>query len=155
MQRKVQSIARKEQTYRLVRGGTVQMTLRDEEYKRLVLRAMEAFRNLPNVHSVGIGGRERGGQPTGEIVLKVFVREKTAHDALSPEAIIPVEFEGVPTDVVQAPEPKRSAAPGGAALGGPYAEDEARHRPLRCGIQLSGAAGTGLGTLGIIFRVDE
>ena len=131
------------------------MTLRDEDYKRIVPRAMEAFRHLPNVHSVGIGGRERAGKPTGEIVLKVFVRKKSAREALSLDAVIPSEFEGVPTDVVEAPEPNLSAAPGGKVLGGPYDKDERRYRPLRGGIQVSGAAGAGFGTLGIICRVDE
>lgn len=132
------------------------MTLRDEEYKQLVPRAMEAFRHLPNVHSVGIGGRERNGKPTGEIVLKVFVHKKATRDALAPDAIIPTEFEGVPTDVVEAPEPKlASAAPPGAHFGGPYDKDEGRYRPLRGGIQISGAAGIGDGTLGVICRIDE
>jgi len=30
-------------------------------------------KELPGVTAVGLGGRERAGEPTGEIVLKVFV----------------------------------------------------------------------------------
>jgi len=132
------------------------MTLTEEEYKRVVPRAMAAFRDLPNVHSVGLGGRERAGKPTGEIVLKVFVHRKTAAESLAPDKRIPATFEGVPTDVVEAPEPNHPiAAPAGVALGGPYNEEEGRYRPLRGGIQLGGKAFGGLGTLGFICRVDE
>jgi hypothetical protein len=132
------------------------MTLTDEEYKRVVHRAMAAFRHLPNVHSVGLGGRERAGQPTGEIVLKVFVHRKVHEDALAVAEGIPAIFEGVPTDVVEAPEPKHLlAAPPGVAFGSTYNIDRGCYRPLRGGIQIGGLDGPGLGTLGFICRIDE
>lgn len=121
----------------------------------LVLRAAAAFRHLPGVHSVGIGGREREQHPTGETVLKVFVSQKLARQALRPEQRVPTHFEGVPTDVVEAPSPKNAAVEPGAPLGGPYREDKGRYRPLRGGVQLSGEHCYGQGTLGFLVRVDE
>ena len=131
------------------------MTSRSEaEYRALAQRAMAAFRSLPNVHAVGIGGRERAGKPTGEIVLKVLVDKKT--DELDPSERVPATFEGVPTDVVEAPRPRLALPPvPGATLGGPYTKDEGRYRPLRGGIQVMGSQFSGAGTLGIICRVDE
>ena len=43
----------------------------DAELFAIARRAFEAFGHLPHVHAVGVGGRERNGQPTGEIVLAV------------------------------------------------------------------------------------
>jgi hypothetical protein len=45
----------------------------DEELVTIKERAVEHLMRLPGVHAVGIGGWDRGGRPTGEIVLKVFV----------------------------------------------------------------------------------
>src|SRR5437588_7474487 len=91
-----------------------------KDYTDLVRRAVAAFRGLPGVHTVGIGGRERAGRPTGELVLKVFVSAKRSSSQLSAREIVPATFDGVPTDVVEAPAPKPAAASGGAKLGGPY-----------------------------------
>jgi hypothetical protein len=79
----------------------------DQELFEIARRAAKAFGRLPNVHSVGIGGRERAGKPTGEVVLKVFVRQKLPTDRLDPGALIPESFEGIPTDVIPAGDPKR------------------------------------------------
>jgi hypothetical protein len=127
----------------------------DRDYKDLVQRAVEAFRNLPRVHSVGIGGRERGGQPTGELVLKVFVSAKFPPEKLSAKEMIPSEFGGLSVDVVEAPEPKLATAAPGATLGGTYNSDSSRLRPLRGGTQLAAESGCRVGTLGFICRIDE
>lgn len=116
---------------------------------------MEALRAYPNVHSVGIGGRERAGKPTGELVLKVFVHRKVSLDSLGPGEKIPVSFEGVPIDVVEAPEPKVPATAVAGAVLGSADPDEGRYRPLRGGIQIGSSSWGGLGTLGFMFRVDE
>src|SRR5262249_8481971 len=106
----------------------------DDSDVALVRRACAAFRHLPEVHSVGIGGRTRGGKPTGERVLVVYVTTKRPREELAPDALVPAEFEGVPTDVFQAPGPHLAAAVPGAQLGGPYSQDSGRYRPLRGGV---------------------
>ena len=75
--------------------------MRDEEYFAIKERAAAQLLKLPHVNAVGFGGRRRNGQPTGEIVIKVFVtRKKPAHE-VPPEELIPESFEGVATDVVE------------------------------------------------------
>jgi hypothetical protein len=131
----------------------------DEELLEVKERAAQQLLRLPGVTGVGLGGRERGGQPTGEVVLKVFVREKRNRDELAPGEIVPSEFEGVPTDVVvmgdaeldQAPPP-----PPGKPTVPSRLFDRDRHRPLVGGCQLhvdlSGPR-SGPGTLGC-FLID-
>ena len=131
------------------------MPMDDDGGAALARRASAALRHLPGVHSVGIGGRMRGGQPTGELVLVVYVSIKKPRSQLAPEALVPAEFEGVPTDIVEAPDPQPAAAVPGAQLGGPYPQDSGRYRPLRGGAQLAGEHCHGMGTLGFIARVDE
>lgn len=127
----------------------------DRDHKDLVRRAVDAFRGLPGVHSVGIGGRERGGEPTGELVLKVFVSAKLPREKLSAKEMVPAEFGGLPVDVVEAPEPKLAVTVPGGTLGGPYDSDSSRLRPLRGGTQMTGASSCRVGTLGFICRIDE
>jgi hypothetical protein len=121
----------------------------------LVLRAMTAFGRLPWVHSVGLGGRERAGQATGELVLKVFVSRKRPRSALRSDEMVPPLFEGVPTDIVEAPSPANAAAAPGAPINAHYDEDDGRYRPLRGGVQLTSENCHGHGTLGFLVRADE
>jgi hypothetical protein len=132
-------------------------SLTDEEYAALAGRAYAAFKLLANVHSVGIGGRERAGKPTGEIVLKVFVSRKQARDQLDAKALVPAQFEGVGTDVVEMPESVEGDILGtlyGVVLGGPYLEDNGRYRPLKAGSQIEGGNRAGMGTLGFLATVQ-
>lgn len=128
---------------------------RDDGGAELARRAMDALRGVPGVHSVGIGGRMRAGQPTGERVLKVYVSNKLPASQLAAGALVPPIVEGLPTDVVAAPSPALAVAVPGATLGGPYNQDSGRERPLRGGVQLAGESCYGKGTLGFIARVDE
>ena len=66
-------------------------------------RAATVLLRLPNVTSVGIGGRVRAGQRVSELVLKVYVDVKVPAGQLAPSERIPGEIEGLPTDVVQMP----------------------------------------------------
>jgi hypothetical protein len=126
-----------------------------KDYREVIQRAVAALGKLPEVHSVGLGGRMRNGQPTGELVLKVFVSTKRDPSSLSPSELVPKEFEGIPTDVMEGPEPHPAAAPAGAVLGGPYSVDVGRQRPLRGGMQLAGEHCVGKGTIGFFARIDE
>ena len=47
----------------------------DERLIAVKMRAAAEFRKIPGVTGVGLGGRERDGRPTGELVIKVFVRQ--------------------------------------------------------------------------------
>jgi hypothetical protein len=75
--------------------------MRDDEYIAIKERAAAALKKIPDVTAVGLGGRERAGRPTGEIVIKVFVKRKKPAAEVPPDQLIPASFEGVPTDVVE------------------------------------------------------
>ena len=86
----------------------------DEELIELKERAAAEFLRVPGVTAVGLGGRERDGRPTGEVVLKVFVERKRPAAELTPGQLLPPEFEGLGVDVVELPEPSlggRTAPP--------------------------------------------
>lgn len=63
----------------------------------------EKYRNrllsLPNVVALGIGPKMRGGRPTGEISIKVFVSQKLKRDELGESDCVPAVLDGIPTDV--------------------------------------------------------
>ncbi|OGS62806.1 MAG: hypothetical protein A3K59_01270 [Euryarchaeota archaeon RBG_19FT_COMBO_69_17] len=58
----------------------------------------------PNVVGVGIGRKETRGQPTEELALKFYVRQKLHPLLVQDGQVIPSEVEGVPTDVIEAGE---------------------------------------------------
>jgi hypothetical protein len=129
--------------------------MEDTDRRALTKRAAERLLRIPGVHSVGIGGREKGGRPTGELVLKVFVERKRPLAEIQASEVIPPEFEGLRTDVVQTGRFR-------ASVGGrrPFRDaerlqrgDQFRYRPIRGGTQLQ-ADGTSLvGTLGFLATV--
>lgn len=56
----------------------------------------------PNVVGVAEGIRTKGGKPTGETCLVVYVERKVPRDELDESEILPSEIEGIPVDVVEA-----------------------------------------------------
>ena len=120
-------------------------------------RAAPALLRLPNVTSVGIGGRVRGGQRIPELVLKVYVDAKVPADQLTPAERVPSEIEGLPTDVVQMPtvgtgDVATPAPPGQPAI--PFAgRDQQKRRPVIGGSHLEGglSENDAMGTLGCIM----
>lgn len=129
----------------------------EEEYRALAQRAAAALLRLPGVHSVGIGGRMRAGQPTGELVIKVLVARKRPRGEVDPAGLIPGEFEGVPTDVEECPPFAPRAVPGKPAftdLSQAYLQgDRDRERPVRGGTHLECKHASSAGTLGFLARV--
>jgi hypothetical protein len=124
------------------------MTERSEqEYRELAARAVDALGRLPNVHSVGIGGREKAGRPTGELVVKVFVSTKRPIADLAPSERVPATFEGLGTDVVECPPAVDALDPPDGARRG-VERDTKRHRPLRGGTYITAAKRKSYGTLG-------
>ena len=57
-----------------------------------------------NVIGVGIGYRQRGGEPTDELALVVMVNQKVPKELLAPEDFIPSSLEGVPVDIQEVGE---------------------------------------------------
>ncbi|MGP3690082.1 hypothetical protein ACTVZO_36210 [Streptomyces sp. IBSNAI002] len=82
---------------------------REAEYTAVKDRALDRLFGLPGVVAVGVGGRERAGRATGERTIRVFVTRKRSPGELPQDRLVPAEFEGVGTDVVdlgaRAPDP--------------------------------------------------
>jgi hypothetical protein len=84
-----------------------------------------AILDKPNVVGVGVGVKESFGESTGEICVKVLVREKIPLAGLDPQAVVPKDAGGVRTDVVQVgdlralqlPTDRWRPAPGGVSIG--------------------------------------
>jgi hypothetical protein len=79
----------------------------------------------PNVVGVGVGYKFVGGERTDIPCVIVFVRQKVAPESLSAEEMVPVQIEGVATDVIesgpifaqQANTARFRPAPGGVSIG--------------------------------------
>jgi hypothetical protein len=89
---------------------------------------------LDNIIGTAIGIKEREGQLTGEVVLKVFVREKVSDHSLIVEGQIKTDYHGIRTDVEEVIE------------GSAY---DRRIRPAPCGSSV-GRAGGPIGTIGCL-----
>ncbi|HET7218385.1 MAG TPA: hypothetical protein VFJ02_10065 [Vicinamibacterales bacterium] len=132
------------------------MSYSEQDYQALAQRAAAQLTRLPGVQIVGVGGREKNGRPTGELVLKVFVEQKKPRAALRPEEIIPEEFEGFRTDVVHAGRFSLAQATGKRPIEPSEVMklgDTDRYRPIRGGGQISAKDGPPPGSLGFLARV--
>jgi hypothetical protein len=117
----------------------------DDEALAIKTRVAPQLLALPGVTAVGLGSKETGGRPTGELALKVFVTVKRPADQVAAAELIPGEIDGLPTDVIQSGQRHLLADPPGAVvLNGD--RDETRSRPLTGGRRIrredSGYAGT-------------
>ncbi len=119
----------------------------DADLAAIKRRAAEALLPLPGVLLVGVGSKEVGGEPTGEASIKVFVHTKRPLADVPEAERIPATFEGVRTDVIETGGFVSAVDPPGA-LELDRSVDEAAHRPLVGGTQLSRGGGIGAGTLG-------
>ena len=63
-----------------------------------------ALMRYPNVVGVAAGLRTKGGQPTREWCLVVYVTRKVPASTLAKDQILPTEIEDVPVDVVEVGE---------------------------------------------------
>ncbi|MFF3713055.1 hypothetical protein [Streptomyces phaeochromogenes] len=132
----------------------------DEHLLALKERAAAQLMRIPGVTGVGLGGRERAGRPTGEIVLKVFVRRKRPLAELTPSRTLPPQFEGVGVDVSELsgvtpdtdPLPPEDPLTPGASTTTNFDWDTKRYRPLVGGGRLQAdVIGVGRGTLGCLL----
>ena len=106
---------------------------------------------LPGVTAVGLGSKETGGQPTGELALKVFVTVKRPAGEVAAAELIPAEIDGLRTDVIQSGRRHLVADPAGAVIS--EHRDETRSRPLTGGRRIRREDSNGAGTMGC-FLVD-
>jgi hypothetical protein len=98
----------------------------------------ELMSRFPEIISVDLGLKERGGKLTSEFSWRVFVKEKKAASELKPEQMIPKEVAGIPTDVFLHENSR--------VLLDNVSSDSSSYEPLLSGIQITGS---GLvGTLG-------
>lgn len=59
---------------------------------------------MENIQGIGIGLKNTAGAYTGDVVVKVFVREKAAVSRLDSAAAVPEQVNGIPTDVEEVGE---------------------------------------------------
>lgn len=108
------------------------LAARDEMEQRLMLEPSQQLFALAeegpagpgNVVGVGVGEKMVDGVPTGQLAVKVFVREKLNREEVSESALVPQDLGGVPTDVDATGEirassftARRRPAPGGVSIG--------------------------------------
>jgi hypothetical protein len=108
------------------------MQARDELEQRLmqqpsvqtVATADEEVYSFGNIVGVGIGEKEVDGHPTGQLAVKVLVKEKMKSAQIASEAAVPEALGGVRTDVEATGEiraqmftARRRPAPGGVSIG--------------------------------------
>ena len=55
----------------------------------------------PNVVGIADGVRMRGGKPTGQPAIIVYVERKVPRDELAEGDLLPEQIEGIPVDVVE------------------------------------------------------
>jgi hypothetical protein len=101
--------------------------------------AEEGPAGLGNVVGAGIGEKLIDGMPTGQLAVKVLVKEKLSPHEVSGEALIPETVGDVPTDV--------------DAVGDVTAQMFTRRlRPAPCGVSIGNCTRIMAGTLGCLVR---
>ena len=92
--------------------------------QRAFAAAEEGPAGLGNIVGVGIGEKEVNGIPTGQLAVKVLVKEKLGTTQVASEALIPSSVGGVATDVdvtgeihAQMFTARYRPAPGGVSIG--------------------------------------
>lgn len=101
--------------------------------------ASDGPHGLGNVVGVGLGEKEVDGIPTGQLAVKIMVREKLSPDDVAAEALIPESVGGVPTDVDVTGEINAFAF-------------TARRRPAPAGVSIGNCTRVMAGTLGCLVR---
>src|SRR3954452_9878830 len=54
-----------------------------------------------NVHAVGIGRKIVDGEPTGDMVVRLYVVQKLAPSLIPPRDRLPESIDGIATDVIE------------------------------------------------------
>jgi hypothetical protein len=96
-----------------------------------------------NIIGLGVGMRFAADALTGDLAVKVFVREKLPESELAKSARIPREVDGVPTDVEAI----------GEVL--PFSYAKRYPRPVPCGVSCGHFKLPGSGTIGCVVELDN
>jgi hypothetical protein len=120
---------------------------RDELERRLLIGPIEkalaaredGAHGFGNIVGVGIGEKMVGDQPTGRLVVKVFVRDKRRRAEVASAALVPRFLGGVPTDVDAS----------GTIAAQHYT---LRQRPAPCGVSIGSCHCVTPGSLGCLVR---
>lgn len=97
---------------------------------------------IENIQGVGIGIRSSAGSYTGDVAVKIFVKEKAPLSRLDASMAIPSEVNGIPTDVEEV----------GELVAQTY---KARYpRPVPCGVSCGHYKITA-GTIGALVVLDN
>ena len=75
---------------------------KEEKIAAIQARNESGLLRYPNVVGVATGIRTKGGKPTGEPCLVVYVERKIPRSNLRKNEILPSKIEGIPVDVVEA-----------------------------------------------------
>src|SRR5579864_2132802 len=120
--------------------------MKNRELRCVHHEAEREFKRYPGVIGVGLGLKERGGQVTDEIAIRVYVREKVPATRLPDGQCIPPFFRGIPTDLQNL---------GRVVLLSSACEDRAKYSPIVGGITISPARAVGwVGTLGFFATIN-
>lgn len=94
------------------------------------------------VHAVGVGRKVVEGKRAGELCIRFYVSQKLPDSILPPEARLPKQLDGLPTDVIESP-------PAVAATSAPPCSTgrRGRQRPILGGISVA-HFGVTAGTIG-------
>lgn len=103
--------------------------MNQEEVAALRPEAEAELKKYRGVVGVSYGYKERGGKVTDELALRVYVTEKGPAAELASEDLIPREYKGVPTDVLNVLH--------GDPLQTSVCEDKEHHMPLVCGMLIT------------------
>lgn len=96
-----------------------------------------------NIVGFGVGFRYTANNLSGDVVAKVYVKEKLPLRDLSPNSHVPPAIDGIPTDVEQI----------GEAILHSYAKRYPR--PVPCGVTVSNIGLNGSGTLGCLVILNN
>lgn len=72
-----------------------------DQVNRVAREKQDQLMKLPNVVGVGVGFKTTKGKETDRPSVVVLVERKLPKDALTPQALVPEELDGVPTDVIE------------------------------------------------------
>lgn len=131
-----------------------------DRVRRVVQEKKDLFLKLPNVVGVGAGFKTVRGKETDRPSVVVLVERKLPKDALAPQALIPEEVDGIPTDVIEVGRLRPLAKLGAGAVTNPgwVAESQglisrtSRRRPAQPGVSLAHYRVTA-GTFGaVVYR---
>ena len=105
---------------------------------QILQRNRKKILDMDNVVGVGVGYKKKGGEPTEEEAVVIFVNKKVTKGNLRSHQVIPDKIEDTKTDVIEIGEMKLLV-------------DTQRYRPIRPGCSI-GHHAVSAGTLGAVVR---